>query len=249
MVKHFIIMSSAYTDGTRIALDITDEQMLNGEAIKNVIQMIRTKCGNDVPLSTHLIETYSISWESVEQYDPFFIDVECTASIHEFIDKINSGRVLSGIDIAKYILSKLGKCTHLALEKLVYFAYADYLCEHGERLFEDTIYAFKHGPIVESVYETYKRAGKQYIEYDEEWEIYTGIKMMPAKSRILFAENGAEKLFSIDRTLTKYGQYSASALVSFTHRPGSPWSRVENWEFYQTIPDNLILAYHGVESI
>lgn len=34
--------------------------------------------------------------------------------------------------------------------------YADYLCATHKRLFEDKIYAFKYGPVVESVYEAYK---------------------------------------------------------------------------------------------
>lgn len=168
-----------------------------------------------------------------------------------FSEKIKKGRVLSGLDVANYILSKI-RCTHLSLEKLVYYAYADYLCEHSERLFEDHIYAFRHGPVINSVYETFKRSGSQYVkpfEFGDDSDIRTGVKELPARSRILFAKEGTEKLLSIDRTIAKYGKYSAGALVDLTHRAGTPWSYVDSSVAYQEISDNLIMAYHHVESV
>ena len=57
MVKHYIIMSSSYTDGSRVALDITEDCFLNSKAIAEMIEEIRKNCGKDVPLSTHFIET------------------------------------------------------------------------------------------------------------------------------------------------------------------------------------------------
>lgn len=251
MAKHYIIMSSSYTDGTRVALDITEVGLLNGEAISEIIKDIRQNCGKDVPLSTHLIETSSDSWASVAEYDPFFEDVECAKSVAEFSDRIKKSRVLTGLDVATYILSKI-KCTHLSLEKLVYFAYADYLCEHSERLFEDRIYAFTHGPVVHSVYETYKRSGYHYIklsEFDNDSDVQMGVKELPARSRILFAKHGAEKLRSIDQTIQKYGKHTAGALVERTHRTGSPWSHVDSTKAYQPISDELIMAHHDVECV
>ncbi len=251
MIKHYIIMSSSYTDGARVALDITKHSLLNSEAIAKIIKDIKQNCGKDVPLSTHLIETESDSWGSIVEYDPFFEDVECTKSVTEFSEKIKKGRVLTGLDVATYILSKV-KCTHLSLEKLVYFSYADYLCEHFERLFEDRIYAFTHGPVISSVYETYKRSGFQYVkplEFDIDRDVQTYVKELPARSRILFAKDGAKKLFSIDKTIEKYGKCSARELVDFTHRSGSPWSHVDSTKAYQIISDDLIIKHHHVECV
>ena len=251
MVKHYIIMSSSYTDGTRVALDITEVGLLNSEAIAAIIKEIKHSCGGDVPLSTHLIETASDSWKSVTEYDPFFEDVVCTKSAADFSEKVKKGRVLSGLDVANYILSKV-RCTHISLEKLVYFAYADYLCGYSERLFADKIYAFTHGPVVDSVYETFKRSGSQYVkplEVGVDSDVQIGVKELPARSRILFARNGAEKLLSIDKTIEKYGNYGGYSLVELTHRPGSPWSCVDSSKPYQTISDELIVAHHHVECV
>lgn len=251
MVKHYIIMSSSYTDGTRIALDITEACLLNSESIAAVIADIKQRCGKDVPLSTHLLETDSASWESVAAYDPFFENVVCTRSVTEFSEKVSKGRILSGLDVANYILSKI-PCTHLALEKLVYFAYADYLCAHFERLFEDRIYAFTHGPVVDSVYETFKRSGCQYVkpfEFGIDRDVSVGVKELPAKSRILFAKDGAEKLSSIDNTIQTYGSFSPHDLVELTHRTGTPWDHIDSTKAYPLISDELILAHHHIERV
>lgn len=43
MIKHYIIMSSSYTDGSRVALDITEDCFLNSKAIAEMIEEIRKK--------------------------------------------------------------------------------------------------------------------------------------------------------------------------------------------------------------
>lgn len=225
LIRHYIIMSSSYIDGTRIALDFTDISLQDGTRIKKVIDEIKAQCGKDVPLSAHLICTESAEWKSVSEYDPFFKDVELVESVSEFSRKISEGRVLSGLDVAKYILTKV-QCTHLALQKLVYLAYADYLCEYSEQLFSDEIYAFKYGPVIASVYDVFKKNGMQCIDVD--FAVKTDVKEMPARSRILFARAGGRKLESIDRIIDTYGKFSASELVDIIiHRGGSPWSHVK----------------------
>lgn len=252
MAKHYIIMSSSYTDGTRIALDITEDTLLNSERIRSIIDDIKSSCDKDVPLSTHFIETDSISWQSVKDYDSFFEGVENVKTVTEFAQKVKSGRTLRGLDVANYILSKV-KCTHLSLEKLVYFAYADYLCSYSEKLFEDKIYAFTHGPVIDSVYDTYRRSGYDYVrpvsDIHNEQSFHHSVKELPAKSRILFAINGVQKLQSIDRTLEKYKNFSAIELVELTHRQGAPWSYVDSSKPYQTISDDLIRTFHYMESV
>lgn len=82
-------------------------------------------------------------------------------NVEDFIRLIQVDRVLTGMDIAKYILSKQ-PCTHLKLQKLVYYCFADYLCEAHDKLFQDEIYAFELGPVIQSVREKFK--GFRYID-------------------------------------------------------------------------------------
>ena len=238
MVKHYILMSSDYVGGTRIALDITSKERLQSSAIKNVLREIRAECGQDVSLSTHILSTYSADWESVRKYDSFFEGVVCADSVETFSIRVKRSRILSGLNVANYILSKV-RCTYLSLAELVYFAYADYLCKSSKRLFEDCICAFPYGITAKSVHERYRK----------DLLLNPNIEEAPAKSRILFAYNGIEKLTFINRTIDRYGDCTARELVDLTHRIGSPWSLANSFTPYQIISDDVIQEKHYMECL
>ncbi len=250
MVTHFIFMSSSYSLRTRIALDfIVDGEGIQDE-LMNKLDRIMQECGHDVSISTHRIQAKDDSWQSVCEADQYFMDVKVVKDVDEFINLIQKDRELQGIDVAKYILSHV-KCTQLKLQKLVYLCYADYLCSTGKALFIDDIYAFKYGPVVDTVYEKYKQYGYKPIEKESENIDSKNISEMPSKSRILFAKDGLEKVKSIDKTLKKYSDLTASQLVEITHREKSPWSMTYKgiWVIKQKLRDDVIKEFHGYESV
>ena len=250
MVTHFIFMSSSYSQGTRIALDF----IVSGEGIQDELMSkldrIMEECGHDVSISTHRIQAKDDSWESVCEADQYFMDVKVVKDVDEFIKLIQKDRELQGIDVAKYILSHV-KCTQLKLQKLVYLCYADYLCTTGKRLFTDDIYAFKYGPVVDTVYQKYKQYGYKPIEKESENIDSKNISEMPSKSRILFARDGLEKVQSIDKTLREYSSLTAPQLVDITHRKKSPWSVTYKGisMIKQKLKDDVIKEFHGYESV
>ncbi len=247
MKTHFIFMSSSYSMGKRIALDfIVDEKDIQDD-LKEYLDKITSECGKDVSISTHMIQAEDATWESVCKADHFFKGVEVIDTPEKFIKLIKKDRKLEGIDIAKYILSKT-KCTQLKLQKLVYLCFADYLCDTDKKLFTDAIYAFKYGPVIDTVYKRYKKYGYKPIE-EENQDIDVTVSEMPAKSRILFAEDGTEKIISIDTTLKKYGHLTAGQLVELTHRESTPWTmtRRAKWAFYSEIKPEIIKQYHRFE--
>lgn len=243
MTRHFIIMSSSYSTGTRIALDFCGDK-INESPILQTIDKIKFLCGGDVSLSTHFVTANSKKWESVAESDSFFKDVVLIQSVEEFIKLIKKDLTLSGLDIAKYILTQR-TCTHLELQKLVYLCYADYLCKTKKQLFSDYIYAYKYGPVIDSIYKKYKGSGPFEIDLDETQNTVQidedSTKAMPAKSRIMFSTNGTEKLLSIEESLHKYTQYTTHELVELTHKKGGPWDRTPQ---SSSITDDLILRYH-----
>lgn len=250
MVTHFIFMSSSYSLGTRIALDFIVEEASIQKELKNDLDKIIDKCGRDVSISTHMIQADDETWESVCKADHFFKDVKVIEDLEKFIKLILKDRKLQGIDVAKYILSKI-TCTQLKLQKLVYLCFADYLCDTGKLLFTDKIYAFKYGPVVDTVYKKYKEYGYEAIE-EETGDIDSkDIFEMPAKSRILFAEDGTGKIISIEQTLRKYGDLTASELVSLTHKQNSPWNKAYKDEdsTFSQIKLDTIKEYHKYELI
>lgn len=240
-------MSNSYSDGARIALDINKDDELKAKHISEIICRIKNSCGEDTPLSTHSIWAESEQWSTVVASDPFFKDVKVINSTEEFIMKIKRDRVLKGTDIAKFILSKMS-CSHLKLEKLCYLCYADYLCKtKGQHLFNDRIYAFKYGPVIDSVYEKFKKYGNLEINKVEKIIKRQEEMKMPSESRILFAKNGIKKIKSIEETLNKYGKLSAYNLVEITHRNGTPWRKTYKGDMYSEISDEEILKNHCKE--
>ena len=247
MYKHCIIMSSSYSDGTRIAIDFSGENVSPIASAQECVKEILKQCGKDVSISTHFLQAEEPGWEAVGNYDPFFLDVELISTTEEFIKKINKDRTLTGLDIAKYIVSQI-KCTHLSLEKLVYLSYADYLCDYEDKLFNDKIFAFKYGPVVSSVYEYFKNSGYGEITLEDDKQCISNIEKLPIKTRILFANDGLKKIQSIDKTIKKYKEYSAKELVEITHRDGSPWSNYDSSKPYQEMSDDIIKEFHYVEA-
>lgn len=250
MVTHFIFMSSSYHLGTRIALDYIVTDLNVQENLKQNLNKIINECGKDVSISTHMLQANDETWEAVYNVDYFFKDVKLIKTIDEFVKLIQRDRKLEGIDIAKYILSKI-KCTQLKLQKLVYMCFADYLCNTGKELFTDRIVAYKYGPVVEDVYKKYRKYGYKLID-EEAKNIESDSKYeMPSKSRILFAEDGTEKIISIEKTLNKYGNLSASKLVELTHKENTPWARTHKGTFIfnPVIENNIIKEYHKFEEI
>lgn len=247
MVRHFIILSSSYSKGQRIALDMTELDENNINIFYQAVERIKKECGKDTSISTHCIETSSITWESVLKEDAFFEEVFVVEDIEGFIKVIQMDRTLSGLDIAKYILSKKA-CTHLKLQKLVYYCYADYLCLTQEKLFKDEIYAFQLGPVVKSVREKFK--GYKYID-NENIDLITKVSSlkMPIRSKILFADKGIEKLQSINQTIEKYGEFTANDLVNLTHKTGTPWDCSFDTSKFRVISDKIICERHYLEEI
>ncbi|MCI8344936.1 MAG: DUF4065 domain-containing protein [Clostridia bacterium] len=250
MVTHFIFMSSSYSLGTRIALDFIVEDASIQEELKKDLDTIIYECGRDVSISTHMIQADNETWESVCNSDHFFKGVKVIEDLETFISLIKKDRKLLGIDIAKYILSKV-KCTQLKLQKLVYLCFADYLCDTGKALFTDKIYAFKYGPVIDTVYKKYKEYGYEAIEEETGNIDSNDVFEMPAKSRILFAEDGTGKIISIEKTLQKYGELTASELVGITHKPNSPWNKTYKNEdvTFSQIELDTIKEYHKYELI
>ncbi len=131
------------------------------------------------------------------------------------------------------------------MEKLIYYCYADYLCKYKEKLFDDKIYAFKYGPVIESIYETYKGTeGLSIIKpVPNKYE-------MPIRSRIMNSENGIKKINSIDQTLEKYKFFNTKTIIPLTHKCNTPWAvNDKGVKPYKLIDDKDIMKYHKYEEI
>lgn len=100
--------------------------------------------------------------------------------------------------------------TNLKLNKLMYYAQGCHLARTGKPLFDDKIEAWKYGPVAPTVYRRYSVCGKEPIPSTDE-----------TYSSNVFS---SEELDTLTDVMREFGQYTGSALVSMTHKAGTPWS-------------------------
>ena len=139
----------------------------------------------------------------------------------------------SACDIANYLIylmrDSFEDLTNMKINKLLYFAQGHSLKRTGHVLFPEKIEAWKHGPIVESVYQNYKQYSDSPISsYD------------PALLDNVSPEDQA-LLFDVAR---EYGRYTAGTLRNMTHVVDGPWYNVYDPDFsHVEIPVSAIKEY------
>ena len=166
MAKHFMIIMSHYSRGLRIGWHYSEEGQLDKNKINSLLSSIKKKSGN-TQFGIHKLSTDSVKLESVIKKDQFFKDVIFTEDENEFVNYVASDQSLTPHDISKYILS-IWPSSHLKLQKLIYYCYAEFLLKTGEKLFREPIVSYKYGPVVESVFKKFKVHGSSVIDYKED---------------------------------------------------------------------------------
>lgn len=246
---HFVAILSHYKEGMRIGWHYSNECKLDKEVLQTFLSRVKKKCG-DIHLGIHKLSTESVTWESVVEKDSFFSDIIVTTSGEKFIELAIQDQYLAASDVAKFILTILPS-SHLKLQKLLYFCYAEFLKRTGTKLFDDSIVAFKYGPVVEDVFFKYRSYGSSIIDYKED-ELFTihaiDAAVTPSFIKLESSIQGRVALSCILDVLKKYKSYSATELVEITHKSGGPWSKVFKPGLNVEISDDLISLYHpGIE--
>lgn len=127
-------------------------------------------------------------------------------------------KTASALDISAYFVHLANNqnesdLTNLKLQKLLYFAQGEYLAKTGSPLFKDPIEAWDLGPVVRTVYDTFKECGPFPITT---FDINVGANLDELPNDV--------KKF-VETVWDDYGKYSARFLVDETHREGSPWQK------------------------
>lgn len=115
--------------------------------------------------------------------------------------------MLSCFDVADYFLSLTDEeagdlISNLKLQKLVYYAQGFNLALYGKPLFNETIEAWEHGPVVPELYHKYKEYGSCTI---------------PTPKDIDFDKFDKKTRELLDEVYEVYGQYSAWKLRNLSH--------------------------------
>lgn len=112
---------------------------------------------------------------------------------------------VSALDVAEYILRKLGRMSTMKLQKLVYYCQAWALVWDEKPLFQEDVEAWANGPVIRELFNYHR--GFFDIEH-----VYTG---NPA----LLSEDDRE---TVDTVLNFLGNKSAQWLIQLSHSE-PPW--------------------------
>ena len=246
MDHHFIVVASSYSKGERIGFHLVTEGKLDNTIIEEKMKRLRQINRDDV--GVHSFVTDSADWPSVIELDSFFEDIMVCQDFEEFERVLQIDSKVSAVDIAKFFLA-MRPLSHLQLQKLVYLAYKEYLFKYKEPLFDEKIVAFQYGPVVEEVYQQFKRYGSEVIKIDDQTEyILKDIRLPQALGRMLLVE-GSEKIVTILLdVINQYGDLTGGQLVELTHSSQGPWDTVFRPSLNCEITDEIILAQGKYET-
>ena len=120
-------------------------------------------------------------------------------------------------EIANYIVSYFstiatnsieGDLTNLKLQKLLYYCQLESLKRNNEPLFNEAIEAWNYGPVIPSVYQEYKKFGRNILETTK-----PNLLLNPDEVKVL-----------VDNVIETKGQYTGIALMRMTHEENA-WKK------------------------
>lgn len=119
--------------------------------------------------------------------------------------------------------------------KLTYIAHGWHLGLRQRPLINEQVQAWKYGPVINSVYEAFKKFGGNPIPAQQHANLFDRISMKKPP----IVETEFDKIF-LDRVWEVYKKYNAVQLSAITHREGSPWHHVAQGHGFQ-LPANTII--------
>lgn len=113
--------------------------------------------------------------------------------------------------------------THLALQKLCFYAHGWHLVKFGEPLVKQSFEAWENGPVLRQVWETLrtakdKRVTRRATRFDHIGQTH---EIVPPVVSL------ADRQF-LEAIVSAYGHIAGAELSDMTHARGGPWDRVWN---------------------
>lgn len=148
--------------------------------------------------------------------------------------------------IANFFIDKKNKTntdlTHLKLQKLLYYAQGWYMANFNERLFDEEIEAWRHGPVVRSIYRAL--SGSKNNQISNKINTVYGSVYGPQD----IVESDKKTIEFLNEFWELFSPLHAYTLANSTHQPGTPWHKVYTGNsdiigWGETIPDSLINEY------
>jgi uncharacterized phage-associated protein len=148
--------------------------------------------------------------------------------------------------IANYFLERArveGKSLdQMKIQKLVYYANGWHIAIKGEPLIDEQVEAWRYGPVIQSLRDTFRQFGDQAIEAPASylvpragWNVLDEIEEVVPTIDMANSPDLDFVRALLDRVWQVYGKYTGIQLSNMTHEPGSPWDMV-NMRYGGQIP-------------
>lgn len=139
--------------------------------------------------------------------------------------------------------------TNLRLNKLLYFIHGWALTSRPDGLIRNHFLAWKLGPVIRPVFDTFKVYGDGHIQEPATFLDYTSGK----NEVVAFDDIAAADAEVIMRVFQSYDRFTTSRLVAISHEPGGPWETVNSaWandnRLSPRIPNDLIRKHFMKEA-
>lgn len=187
-----------------------------------------------------IIESPSKTHCELRQEDSYFQDAKFVSSLEQLYFETKKMLNLNSLDMASYILSKYPKIGSFAMQKALYYLYAEYLCKYNKALFDAEFVAFDSGPVEFQVYKVFTYE-EEKLRQNNFWEL----KLFQHKEDISYIDEVLSK--SVEYFVKIYRSQWQEVDHNYTHRAGTPWSLARMKGRNSIISNELILEYHCLE--
>lgn len=154
------------------------------------------------------------------------------------------------MDVARFIVNysiEIGRpVSNLKLQKLLYFVQVAFISRYGVPCFDEPIVHWRHGPVVESVYQKYKAYGAENIT-DKELEYFSFYFDPETMSFVTKWKKYNENIFEfihsvlIKSIVEQYKDVLPWDMVELTHKE-EPWKKTDRNE---EITVDMIKRYYS----
>ena len=125
--------------------------------------------------------------------------------------------------ILKFARTHRASVTNFSVNKIIYFLHGHYLAMTGSPLVDEPFEAWKHGPVISSVYYCFKKFGDQPIT-----ELARRMDFRSAQVVDVLDELDERDLNLLAIYINIYTRASVSQLYDWSHIEGGPWHQTWN---------------------
>ncbi len=133
--------------------------------------------------------------------------------------------------------------TIMALLKLIYFAHGWRLAIYGQPLVKNHFEAWKHGPVVRAVYESFERSGGTPLT--SRANKFDPVEGSQREATYNLSE---EETVFLAQIFGSYGHLHAYRLSEVTHERGSPWDEVWQEDDPETINPGMRISNERIRN-